>query len=183
MSDTAIEKDAMVAAFDEQLSDDLAKKADAQASTQHVWDEGYYLAQYEKHTTFKSEQEQFERKDGSGSFANVLYDVPVGMFKFKLLGFAGRKGDEIVEWTEPKGFTFRACFREVMNDRGKLVVESVNGGLMQSCACSNGFTGRATADLLHWYENNLVVIHIGLMKASADGKYPARNVIRSIKPR
>ena len=49
--------DTMIAAFDEQLSDDLAKKADAQATSQHVWDEGYYLAQYEKHTTFKSEKE------------------------------------------------------------------------------------------------------------------------------
>jgi hypothetical protein len=176
------EKDAMTAEFDEQLSDDLAKQAEAQASTQWVWDEGFYLAQYEKQTTFKSELAEFTRKDGTGTFPNVLYDVPVGMFKFKLLGFAGRKGDPIIEWDAPKGFTFRAAFRSVERAPGKLTDESVNGGLLQACAASNGFAGKAMKDLLEWYENNMVVIHIGLMKANPTKGYAARNTIRAIRP-
>ena len=103
---------------------------------------------------------------------------------FDLLGFAGRKGDTIVEWEKPKGYSFKACFREVKKF-DKLSEESTCGGLMQSCAAGNGFAGKTTDDLVSWYGNHLVVIHIGKMKAAV-GKngqeYPARNVVRSIKP-
>ena len=174
--------DEMTTAFSEQLNDDLAKKAESQSNTQHVWDEGYYLAQYEKHTVFKSEIAEFTRKDGSGTFKNALYNVPVGMFKVNLLGFAGRKGDAIVEWDQSKGYTFRATFDSIVNDKGNLIPESVNGGLLLACAKGNGFVGTTTTALLDWLANHMVVMHIGKMRASADGKYPAKNVIRAIRP-
>ena len=172
--------DEMTEAFTEQLSDDLAKKAEA-ASASFVWDEGYYLAQYKKHTTFHSDIETFTSKKDGSTFTNPFYKVPVSAVVFDLLGFAGRKGDAIVQWDAPKGFSFKACFREVRKF-DKLSPESVCGGLMQGCAASNGFDGKTTDDLITWYNNHMVVIHVGKMKAAADGKYEAKNVIRSIKP-
>lgn len=174
-------KDEMTAAFDDQLNDDLAKQAEA-ASASFVWDEGYYLAQYKKHTLFASDKESFERKDGSGSFANIMYQVPVGAFVFDLMGFTGRKGEAIVQWDKPKGFSFKATFRTVKRDDGKLVPESINGGLMQAAATKGGCTSNKTADMIDWFANHLVVIHVGAMKASADGKWPAKNIVRSITP-
>lgn len=175
--------DDMTVAFDEQLQDDLADKAAAQ--TKFVWDEGYYLAQYSKHTLFASDKETFERKDGSGSFANPLFNVPVGAFVFNLLGVGKRKSDPITEFEAPKGFSFRATFKEVANDRKKLVQESVNGGMLQSGA-NNGSGKMATVtQLLDWYANNMVVIHIGRNKewTGDDGReHPASNVIRAIRP-
>jgi hypothetical protein len=61
--------DEMTEAFTEQLNDDLAKKAEA-ASQSFVWDEGYYLAQYKKHTTFHSDLETFTSKRDGSTFAN-----------------------------------------------------------------------------------------------------------------
>ena len=174
-------QDEMTTAFDEQLSDDLAKKAEA-ANASFVWDEGFYLAQYKKHTLFASDKSSFDRKDGSGSFTNIMYQVPVGAFVFDLLGFSGRKGDAIAQWDKPKGFSFKATFREVKRDDGKLVPESINGGLMQACAAANGFTSTKTSDLIDWFSNHMCVIHIGAMKASPDGKWPAKNIVRSIRP-
>jgi hypothetical protein len=178
--------DEMTTAFSEQLSDDLAKKAEA-ASQSFVWDEGYYLAQYKKHTTFHSDIAEFTGKTGDNvgkTFPNPFYNVPVSAMVFDLLGFAGRKGDAIVEWEKPKGYSFKACFRDIRKfDR--LSDESTNGGLMQACAAGNGFAGKTTDELIDWFHNHLVVIHVGKMKA-ATGKngqeYPARNVVRSIKP-
>ena len=179
-------QDEMTTAFTEQLSDDLAKKAQ-DASASFVWDEGYYLASYKKHTTFHSDIVEFTGKTGENigkTFPNPFYNVPVSAMVFDLLGFAGRKGDAIVQWDKPKGFSFKACFREVKKfDR--LSDESVAGGLMQGCASSNGFVGTTTDDLIAWFNDHMVVIHIGKMKATT-GKngvdYPARNVVRSIKP-
>ena len=71
--------DEMTEAFTEQLSDDLAKKAEA-ASASFVWDEGYYLAQYKKHTTFHSDIAEFTGKTGENVgkvFPNPFYNVPV----------------------------------------------------------------------------------------------------------
>jgi hypothetical protein len=113
----------------------------------------------------------------------LFYKVPVSAMVFDLLGFAGRKGDAIVEWEKPKGFSYKACFRDIRKFE-RMADESVNGGLMQSCAASNGFAGKTTDDLIGWFQNHLVVIHVGKMKAAVgkDGKeYPARNVVRSIK--
>jgi hypothetical protein len=172
--------DEMTQAFDEQLSEDLAKKAQ-DASAAFVWDEGYYLAQYKKHTTFHSEIAEFTSKKDGSTFANPFHNVPVSAMVFDLLGFAGRKGDAIVQWDAPKGFSFKACFREVRKF-DKLSPESVCGGLMQACASSNGFAGKTTQDLIDWFSNHMVVIHIGKMKASADGKYEAKNLVRAIRP-
>lgn len=175
--------DEMTTAFSEQLSDDLAKKAEA-ASSAFVWDEGYYLAQYKKHTTFHSDIAEFTSKKDGTVFANPFHNVPVSAMVFDLLGFAGRKGDAIVEWEAPKGFSFKACFRDIKKF-DKLSEESTCGGLMQGCAASNGFAGKTTDDLIDWFQSHMVVIHIGKMKAAV-GKngqeYPARNVVRSIKP-
>ena len=76
------------------------RKAKAEAaSAQFVWDEGYYLAQYKKHTTFHSDIESFTSKKDGTVFPNPFYKVPVSAMVFDLLGFAGRKGDAIVEAT------------------------------------------------------------------------------------
>lgn len=178
--------DEMTTAFSEQLSDDLAKKAQDAASS-FVYDEGYYLAQYKKHTTFHSDIAEFTGKTGENMgkvFPNPFYMVPVSAMVFDLLGFAGRKGDAIIQWDKPKGYSFKACFRDIKKFE-RMADESVCGGLMQSCASSNGFVGKTTDDLIEWYGNHMVVIHIGKMKAAV-GKngqeYPARNVVRSIKP-
>jgi len=175
--------DEMIAAFGEQLNTDLANKAAAQQT--FVWDEGYYVAQYSKHTVFKSDIEEFTRKDGSGTFANKLYGVPVGMFSFKLLGRTIRESDPVVEFDAPKGYAFRACFDVIVNDKGKLITESVNGGLMTKAALLNGANVTTTPELLDWYVNHMVVIHIGKNRAwkTNTGKdMPESNVIRSIKP-
>jgi hypothetical protein len=175
--------DEMELAFDEQLNTDLANKATAQST--FVWDEGYYLAQYSKHVIFKSDRETFERKDGSGSFENKLFDVPVGLFVFNLLGKAIKASDPITEFENPKGFTVRATFRDIVNDKGKLVPESLNGGLMTKAALLNGHAVTTTQELLDWYANNMVIIHVGRNKewVGKDGKArPASNVIRGIKP-
>ena len=176
-------QDEMTTAFTEQLSDDLAKKAQ-DASASFVWDEGYYLAQYKKHTTFHSDIETFTSKKDGSTFNNPFYKVPVSAMVFDLLGFSGRKGDPIVQWDAPKGYSFKACFRDIKKFE-RMAGESVCGGLMQSCAASNGFVGKTTDDLIEWYGNHMVVIHIGKMKATT-GKngveYPAKNVVRSIKP-
>jgi hypothetical protein len=175
--------DEMSVAFGEQLNTDLADKAAAQQT--FTWDEGYYLAQYSKHTIFKSDIQEFTRKDGSGTFANKLYDVPVGMFVFNLLGRTARESDPIEEFEAPKGFAFKATFQTVVNDKGKLVPESVNGGLLTKAALSNGAGVTTTSELLEWLANNMVVIHIGLNKSwvtSAGKVMPASNVIRSVKP-
>ena len=174
--------DEVQVAFNEQLNTDLAEKATAQNT--FTWDEGYYLAQYSKHTVYKSDRAEFERKDGSGSFKNVLYNIPVGMFAFKLLGKAVRMSDPITEFDAPKNYTFREAFDTVINAKGRLVQESVNGGLMTKAALANGASPATTTELLDWYANNLVVIHIGKMKewTGNDGKLrAASNVIRSIK--
>src|SRR5689334_14949203 len=102
------EVDEMTTAFTEQSSDDLAKKAEA-ASQNFVWDEGYCLAQYKKHTTFHSEIETFTSKKDGSTFPNPFHNVPVSAMVFDLLGFTGRKGDAIVEWEKPKGYSFKAC--------------------------------------------------------------------------
>ena len=175
--------DAMTAAFSEQLNTDLANKAVAQQT--FVWDEGYYLAQYSKHTVYTSDKETFERKDGSGSFANKLYNIPVGMFVFNLLGRAVRESDPIEEFETPKGFAVKATFTEVVNDKGKLIPESINGGLITKAALMNGAGVTTTSGLLEWLANNMVVIHIGKNKAwvTSTGKsMPASNVLRSVKP-
>ena len=134
--------------------------------------------------TFVGDKEEFARKDGSGTFKNVFFGVPQWAMVFDLLGFAGRKGDAIIQWDAPKGYSFRACFREVKNiwtdGTTSIAPESVNGGLMQGCAASNGFAGKDTNDLLDWYTNHMVVIHIGVNKKKTTGeKY---NVLRSVKP-
>ena len=175
--------DEMTTAFTEQLSDDLAKKAQDAASS-FVWDEGYYLASYKKHTTFHSDIETFTKKEDGSTFPNPFYMVPVSAMVFDLLGHTGRSGDAIVQWDKPKGFSFKACFRDIKKfDR--LSEESTCGGLMQACAASNGFVGKTTDDLVNWYGNHMVVIHLIKLKATTgkNGKdYPARNVVKSIKP-
>lgn len=178
--ETEATHDEMTVAFQDQLDDDLAKQAESQSAA-FVWDEGFYMAQYKKNTMFASDKETFTRKDGS-TFVNPLYKVPVGAFVFDLLGFAGRKGDAILEWEKPKGFSFKATFQRVMRDSEKMTEESVNGGLMQACAAANGFAGKTTTELLDWFANHICVIHIGKMKASSDGKWPARNLLRAIRP-
>ena len=175
--------DEMTAAHNEQLSDDLAKKAEA-ARASFVYDEGYYLAQYKKSTSFVSTDEEFTRKDGSGSFKNVFYNIPRWAMVFELQGSAGRKDATIIAWDKPKGFSFQAAFREVLNSwqdgSTSIAPESVNGGLLQACASSNGFVGKDTNDLLEWYANHMVVIHIGVnTKKATKEKY---NVVRSVKP-
>ena len=175
--------DEMTEAHVEQLNDDLAKEA-AAARAAHVYDEGYYLAQFKKSTPFiNTTDEEFTRKDGSGTFKNVFFNVPKWAVVFDLLGFAGRKGDAIVEWEKPKGYSFQICLRKVMNTwpdgTTSTAPESINGGLMQDCAKNAGFTGKDSTELLEWYSNHLVVIHIGVNKKKATGeKY---NVIRSVK--
>lgn len=177
-------QDEMTQAHVEQLDADLAKEAEA-ARAAHVYDEGYYCAQYKKSTQFiNTTDEEFSRKDGSGSFKNVFFNVPKWAVVFDLTGFAGRKGDAIVQWDKPKGFSFQVCFRKVEQtwpDGGTTTApESINGGLMQACASSNGFAGKDSNDLLEWYSNHMVVIHVGVNKKKSTGeKY---NVVRSIKP-
>ena len=177
------QQDEMTTAHNEQLSDDLAKKAEA-ASTSFVYDEAYYLAQYKKSTSFVTKEEEFTRKDGSGTFKNVFCGIPRWAMVFELQGSAGRKDAAILPWDKPKGFSFQSCFSEVNSvwpdGSTSLSTESKNGGLMHSCASSNGFTGKDTNDLLEWYSNHMVVIHIGVnTKKATKEKY---NVVRSIKP-
>ena len=177
-------QDEMTTAHVEQLNADLAKEAET-ARAAHVYDEGYYLGQYKKSTQFiNTTDKEFSRKDGSGSFTNVFFNVPKWAVVFDLLGFAGRKGDAIVQWDKPKGFSFQVCFRKVTqtwpDGSTSTASESLNGGLMQSCASSNGFVGTDSDQLLEWYTNHMVVIHVGVNKKKATGeKY---NVVRSIKP-
>lgn len=176
--------DEMTQAHVEQLDADLAKDAE-KAREAHVYDEGYYLAQYKKSTQFiNTTDAEFTRKDGSGTFKNVWFNVPKWAVVFDLLGFVGRPKDAIIQWDKPKGFSFQVAFRKVMNEWSdgstSLTPESTNGGLMQACAANNGFAGATSDDLLEWYGNHMVVIHIGVNKKKATGeKY---NVIRSIKP-
>ena len=173
-------QDEMTVAFKEQIADDFSKKMSA-ADTQFVRPPGYYLGQYKKHTIFASDIETFTSKKDGSTFANPFYHVPVGAFVFDLLGVASRKNDPIVQWEKPSGYSFKACFEEVLKFE-KPSEESRYGGYLKTCAEKGGCTSNATSDVLNWLENHMVILHIDVMKASADGKYPEKNILRSVVP-